>query len=124
MLYQGFVVALPIGTTDAAEEQNVSEEGVAVGFFVQGFLVVGGQGAFTREEQRTVISGEVVVEFRGQTEVDARGGGEGTNLNREEAGVFGLPFDVYKIALGEFLEDAFERRNGNMGKARKIFIAD
>jgi len=45
-------------------------------------------------------------------------------MHGEQGGVLGLPFHLDEIALGEFLEDAFESRDGHVGAAREIFIAD
>ena len=67
-------MALPIRTKRPAEEQDIRDKGVAVGFLLQGFLVVRRQGSFAREEERAVFFGEVVGEFRASAMVKRRGG--------------------------------------------------
>lgn len=41
MLDKDFVVSLPIRTKSAAKQEDIREQGIAVGFLVEGFLVVG-----------------------------------------------------------------------------------
>jgi len=75
MLYKGFVVSLPIGTKGAAKQEDVGEQGIPMGFLVEGFLVLGGEGPFAGEEEGTVVVGEVVIKFWTEAKVNSRGGG-------------------------------------------------
>ena len=50
---QPFVVPLPIRTKGAAKQEEVGVKGVAIGFLVQGSLLLRGEGPFAREEQET-----------------------------------------------------------------------
>ena len=95
-----------------------------MGFFIQSFLVVGGEGPFAGEEAGTVVGGEVVVEFRGQTEVDGRGGGQGTDMDGEEGGVFGLPFDLDQTTVSQLFEHPFEGGERDMGETGEVVVAN
>jgi hypothetical protein len=99
----GVVLVLPIGTKRSTEEQEISDEGMTIGFSVQCLLVLWGQGAFAREEERAVFFGEVVGEFRASAMVKRRGGGQRLKRDGKEECAFGLPFDVDKPAPGECL---------------------
>src|SRR5215475_1768678 len=114
----------PIGAKGATKQKNVSEQRNAMGLRLEGVLVLGGKGAPARQEQRTVVGSEVVVEFRRETQIKESGGGGGADLDREEIGIFGLPFDVDVSAPGHFLQHPFEVGEGDVGQARKIFVAD
>jgi hypothetical protein len=119
---QGGVFPLAIGAKGALEEEQVGKEWVASGFLVQGLLFVEGQGPFAGQEEGTVFFVEEVVEFGAQTKIDGGGGGQGTDVDGEKRGVFGLPFDVNEMAVSKFFEHAFESGDGDVGLTGKIFV--
>ena len=116
-------MSLTVGSKRVPEQENVREQRVAVRFLVQGPLVLRGQGPFAGQEQRAVFVGEIVVQFGAQAKIDGRRGGQRMDLDREETGAFGLPFHLHQATRREFLEDAFERRYGDMGQTGEVFIA-
>ena len=120
---QGVVMALPIGAKRPAEQHEVGDEGIAVRFLVEGFLVLRGQGSFAGQEQGAVFLAEEIVEFGAKTKIDGREGRQGTDVNGEKGGVLGLPLDVDKPTQGEFLQHPVEGGNGDVGQAGEVFVA-
>ena len=63
-------MTLAIRTKGALKEEEISEEWIASGFLIEGFLVMRRECAFTGEKQRAIFAGEKIVKFRAKAEVD------------------------------------------------------
>jgi hypothetical protein len=124
MFDEAGVLPLAIRTKRPLKEQYVSGEWMAARFDVQRLLFLGREGSFTGEEQRAVFVRKEVVQFGAKTKVDRRGGGQSADIDREETGVFGLPFHLDQATVGEFFQDALEGGDRDMGEAGKIFVTE